>query len=360
MYFVNSNSLIVQDKHEQSIQRLRTRITPIFIIVLFSAAVTVVRILLIPEFNLFTHFLLFLVQISFLTCIWYLINWLSEMLDKPFPFEKAPLKRVALQIALTIMIVAPFLVLVGAIIVPYVPRFVTKQFVAIGIVLFVVIIFLFNFGFYTFHFFKNWQKSVMEKMELQVRAAELEKEKFNLQYHQLKNQVNPHYLFNSLTSLDGLIQTNPALASEFVRHMSKVYRYTLQHKENEMVSLQEEMDFIGHYKELLQIRYESGLFIKDHLSEEAKEKGIVMVTLQLLIDNAIKHNIVNPNAPLRIEIRDEDNYLIVENNVQLRKQIETSNQQGLKQLNQLYDYLSGKPIEVHRNEHKFTIKIPLL
>ncbi|HTM93804.1 MAG TPA: histidine kinase, partial [Flavisolibacter sp.] len=315
---METSNIIVQDKHEQSIQRLRTKITPVFIIVLFSAAVTVVRITLLPEFNLFIHFLLFLGQVFLMTCIWYLVNWLNEVLDKPFPFDRAPLKRIAIQISLTVVIVAPVIIVLGSIVIPYVPGFVTHQFVAVGIVLFMVIIFLFNFGFYAFHFFRNWQQSVVEKSELQVKAAELEKEKFNLQYHQLKNQVNPHYLFNSLTSLDGLIQTNPALASEFVRHMSKVYRYTLQHKENEVVSLQEEMDFIGHYKELLRIRYNTGLMIEDLLSEDAKEKGIVMVTLQLLIDNAVKHNIVSTNEPLRIIIGDEGNYLVVKNNIQLR------------------------------------------
>lgn len=361
MYFVHTKDfVIVQDKYEQLFQRMRTRTMPIFFIVLFSAAVSVVRILLIPEFSLFTHFLLFLVQIVFLTGIWYLINWLSERLDKPFPFDRAPLKRVGIQIALTMLIVAPLLIGVAAIIVPYVPRFVTQEFLAIAIVLFVVLIFLFNFGYYAFHFFRNWQRSLMEKTELQVRAAELEKEKFNLQYHHLKNQVNPHYLFNSLTSLDGLIQTNPALASEFVRHMSKVYRYTLQHKENEVVSLQEEMDFIDHYTELLNIRYGSALVIEQSVAEEAREKGIVMVTLQLLLDNAVKHNIVQSGTPLTIAIRNEGDYLVVQNNVQLRKQIESSNQQGLQQLMQLYHYLSEKPVVVEKEEHRFTIKIPLL
>ena len=191
-------------------------------------------------------------------------------------------------------------------------------------------------------------------------AAELEKEKFNLQYHHLRNQVNPHYLFNTLTSLDGLIQTNPSLASEFVRHMSKVYRYTLQHKDNEVVSVAEELEFIRHYKELLSIRYGDGLIINEQICKEATEKGIVMITLQLLIDNAIKHNSVQPSSPLKISIRNEGDYLVVQNNLQLRKQIETSNKQGLQQLKQLYQYLSDKPIDVEENGRQFTIKIPLL
>jgi LytS/YehU family sensor histidine kinase len=258
------------------------------------------------------------------------------------------------------MVVAPVWALVAEIIKPYLPPFITRQFVAIIIVLFVVIIFMFNFAFFSFHFFTNWQKSVLEKSELQVMAAELEKEKFNLQYRQLKNQVNPHYLFNTLSSLDGLIQTNPELASEFVRHMSKVYRYTLEHKENAVVSLREELNFIEHYKRLLQIRYENGLIICEDIPAPAKEKGIVMVTLQLLIDNAIKHNVVHPGQPLRITIANEDDYLVVQNNLQLRRQIETSNQQGLKQLRQLYQYLSEKQIKISQYDHQFTIKIPLL
>lgn len=360
MYFVQVNHSTVQDRHERNFWRLRTRIMPVFVIVLFSVAASVARIFLIPELNLYTHFILFLVQIVFLTCVWYLINWLSKVLDRPLPFDKAPVKRMVIQIVLTILIIAPAWALLAELAKPYLPPFVTRQFVAIIIVLFVVLIFLFNFAFYSFHFFRNWQNSVLEKSELQVKAAELEKEKFNLQYHHLKNQVNPHYLFNSLTSLDGLIQTNPPLASEFVRHMSKVYRYTLQHKENEVVSLQEEMEFINHYRELLKIRYGAGLAIEENLSVEARDKGIVMVTLQLLIDNAIKHNSVQPVQPLKIMIADKGDYLVVRNNIQSRTQIETSNKQGLQQLRQLYLYLSDKPIVIEENKQEFTIKIPLL
>jgi LytS/YehU family sensor histidine kinase len=193
-----------------------------------------------------------------------------------------------------------------------------------------------------------------------VQAARLEKEKFDLQYHQLRNQVNPHYLFNTLTSLDGLIHTNPELASEFVRHMAKVYRYVLQHKESEVVCLYEELEFIQHYIELLHIRYADGLKIRHNISDAASDKGIVMVTLQLLIDNAIKHNIVQANEPLHIDITDDGDYLLMKNNKQLRKQIETSNGQGILHLQQLYAYLTDKQIQIDNNETSYTIKIPLL
>ena len=127
-----------------------------------------------------------------------------------------------------------------------------------------------------------------------------------------------------------------------------------------MVNVEEELDFISHYIELLHIRYGAGLNIHHNISGQARERGIVMVTLQMLIDNAIKHNIVQPSNPLKVIIWDEGDYLVVYNNKQLRRQIETSNARGLVQLSQLYSYLSDKPVVVEDNHEHYTIKIPLL
>jgi LytS/YehU family sensor histidine kinase len=195
---------------------------------------------------------------------------------------------------------------------------------------------------------------VERNAELQVKAAQLEKERSLMQYHHLKNQVNPHFLFNTLTSLDGLIQTNAELASEFVRHMAKVYRYVLEHKENEVVSIQTELDFIEHYISLLKIRHGNALQIDIKVSDEGREKGIVMVTLQMLIDNAIKHNMMQETLPLVISIWDNDTCLHVRNNKQLKRAIELSSKQGLQQLEQLYNFLSKETITIKMN--KTTLK----
>jgi two-component system, LytTR family, sensor kinase len=213
---------------------------------------------------------------------------------------------------------------------------------------------------FAFYFFNQWQTSIQEKARLQIRTAEMEKERSLLQYHHLKNQVNPHFLFNTFTSLDGLIQTDPDLASDFVRHLSKVYRYVLEHKENEIVSLQTEVEFIQHYISLLSIRYKDVLKIEMSISKAAMEKGIVMVTLQMLIDNAIKHNSLQAAHPLKIKIWDEGGYLHVQNNKQLRRQIETSNKQGLQQLKELYGYLEEEPVIVKETADTFEINLPLL
>lgn len=347
-------------RQQQLLQSLQYRYIPYFAIFIFSLLGAFVRWMIIPELGLVTHTLLFFLQAFVLTAIWHIVKALNAFLDKRIPFSEGPIMRAALQVALTMLIVGPVVGIITWVSLPYIPHFITPPFIGFGIAIFVVMIFLFNFGFYSYYFFRNWQESVEDNAELEVRAAELEREKFNIQYHQLKNQVNPHYLFNTLTSLDGLIQTNPGLASEFVRHMSKVYRYVLQHKENEVVSLEEELEFIKHYIELLHIRHAKGLQITYTLSPAALDKGVVMVTLQLLIDNAIKHNIVQPLSPLHIQITDANDYLVVKNNRQLRKQIETSNGHGLKQLQQLYSYLSQVPVVVEDEEEYFTIKIPLL
>lgn len=348
------------NKLQKQILFLKYRFTPYFIIILFSFAASFVRMYMLPDWSFGMHFLLFLTQVSILTLIWLLIKWLNGFLDKRIPFSEGAITRVMLQILLTIVIVAPVFITMFIYSHKHMPSFVSREFTGVAIALFVVVIFLFNFAFYAFYFFNNWQGSIEDKAKLEVQAAQLEKDKFNLQYHQLRNQVNPHYLFNTLTSLDGLIHSNPELASEFVRHMAKVYRYVLQHKESEVVNLDEELDFIQHYIQLLHIRYAEGLKITRNISATAKDKGIVMVTLQMLIDNAVKHNIVQSNEPLCINIQDEGDYLVVHNNKQLRKQIETSNGQGLVQLKQLYSYLTDKAIVIEDTANEYAIKIPLL
>lgn len=186
------------------------------------------------------------------------------------------------------------------------------------------------------------------------------RERSLMQYQHLKNQVNPHFLFNTLTSLDGLILSDPELASQFVRHLSKVYRYVLEHSESEVVSLQTELDFIAHYISVLNMKHSSALQIDVSVSEAAREKGIAMVTLQLLIDNAIKHNMVHMKTPLHITVKDNDGLLSIRNNKQLRKQMETSTKHGLKHLRQLYTYLTPSPVIIADAETYFEVKLPLL
>ncbi|MEZ5016958.1 MAG: histidine kinase [Flavipsychrobacter sp.] len=357
---------IIIGKHKKSLGNSQLRYFPYIFITVISITTAVLRYYLLPSWGVGWHVLMLLGQFVSLTAFWYLIRYINSKLNEWYPFERGPIKRMALQNLITIMVIGTLDLTVTTLLKTLMPEGVqhdlirNKPFMALMIIVFFIVVFMFNFAFYTYHFFEHWQKTNDEKAGLEIQTAELEKEKAQVQYHQLKNQVNPHYLFNTLTSLDGLIHTNPELASDFVQHMAKVYRYVLQHKESEVVNVYEELEFIQHYIELLQIRYGDGIEITKNVSDEAQDRCVVMVTLQMLIDNAIKHNIVQASEPLRVAIWDEGDYLIVHNNKQLRKQIATSNGTGLLQLKDLYSYLTDEDIVIEENRTDYTIKIPLL
>jgi LytS/YehU family sensor histidine kinase len=202
-------------------------------------------------------------------------------------------------------------------------------------------------------FIEQWKISL-------VRAERLEKEKTQVQFDNLKNQLNPHFLFNALTSLNSLIFENQGLASQFLQHLSKVYRYVLQNKDKNFVTVQTELDFIQNYVFLLRTRFEVALTITFRIDDHSKDKAIVPVTLQILIENALKHNIVDKDRPLSIRIETNDEYLVVSNNLQVRKLVETSNKQGLDNLKSLYAFLTDKPVRIESNEGQFSVSVPLV
>lgn len=344
---------------DKQVNKFKLKYTPYYMIFAFASMTAMLRLYLMPEWG-WMHVPLFLYQCIVFSLFWQLISFLNRRMDKVYPFERGPLMRMFLQNVVTVLSVLPWVLVSYALAKTHLPHFASKELQAVMVLMFFVVLFMFNFAFFSLNFFSNWQKTVKDKASLAVQAAQLEQEKSELQYHQLKNQVNPHYLFNMLTSLDGLVHSNPDLASDFIRHMSKVYRYVLQHKESEVVNVEEELEFINHYIELLQIRYGKGLNIHVAVSPGAQERGVVMITLQMMIDNAIKHNIVQESSPLKIIIWDQEDYLVVHNNKQLRKQMETSNGTGLEQLKHLYTFHTAKSIEIEDMNDHYTIKIPLL
>jgi sensor histidine kinase YesM len=222
-------------------------------------------------------------------------------------------------------------------------------------------------------FFDRW------KAEL-LRNERLKQERAEAQFESLKNQLNPHFLFNALTSLHSLIKENPALASEFVLRLAKIYRYILQSRERELVALEEELQFVRQYCRLLQTRFGEALHVRFAIPDGDKERLIAPVTLQTLIENAVKHNVVHKRRPLYIEVftesigadtsaeGEERRTLVVENTLQARTLVETSNKQGLANIQALYAHLrSGAPvrIETRRRSDKiagevFRVSVPLL
>ena len=150
------------------------------------------------------------------------------------------------------------------------------------------------------------------------------------------------------------------LAIEFLSGMSKIYRYILQSKDEELIEIKEEIKFIQTFIQLQKTRFEEGLLVNIHVEESVMHKKIVPVTLQNLIENSIKHNIINEKRTLTIEIFAEKDYLIIRNNLQKKKFVESSNKQGLDNLVSLYHYLSEKPLLIDETTQFYTVKIPLI
>ena len=195
---------------------------------------------------------------------------------------------------------------------------------------------------------------------LESKAQLLEKEKAMVMYESLKQHLNPHFLFNSLTSLRSLIKTDSKTATTFLDGMSKIYRYVLKSGEQELVRLQDELDFVKTFTELQKIRFKEGLKVNINVPEFDYNKYIAPVTLQNLVENAIKHNTADKDSPLIIDIYTEDGFIFVRNVLQRYRIVETSNKKGLGSLQTLYKYYSDKPMEIKEDEKYFTIKIPLL
>jgi ligand-binding sensor domain-containing protein len=209
--------------------------------------------------------------------------------------------------------------------------------------------------FYRFRL--NKQKQILT---LETKAQHLEKEKTVVMYDSLKQQLNPHFLFNSLTSLSGLIETNQEMAGEFLEQMSGIYRYILKNGDNETVALKDELGFVKLYTDLQQTRFKKGLEVNIDVPEEYLHFKIAPVTLQNLIENAIKHNIIDAGSPLVIDIFIEEDHLVVKNNLQLKSSVETSNKKGLAQFVTLYSYLSTRPVQIIETKKDFLVKIPLV
>jgi sensor histidine kinase YesM len=211
--------------------------------------------------------------------------------------------------------------------------------------------------YYVYQFKRKRQEQLLV---LESKAQRLEKEKALVQYESLKQQLNPHFLFNSLTSLKSLIRINQKQAAEFLDKMSLTYRYILKSAEKELVSLENELTFAQTYIDLQRMRFCQGLEVSIDIDESYLNKKIAPVTVQNLVENAIKHNRIGEDEPLRITMTVDDNYLVVQNNLQRKDFVETSNERGLKNMLSLYKYLADRPVKIETTIDYFTVKIPLL
>ncbi|MCD9016674.1 sensor histidine kinase [Parachryseolinea silvisoli] len=194
----------------------------------------------------------------------------------------------------------------------------------------------------------------------ELRAEQFEKDSIEAQFEALRNQINPHFLFNCLNALSNLVYKDADTSARFIAQLSNVYRYLLYSQERKIVSLQAEIDFIDSYLFLLKIRFGDNLSIVKRIATDVYKFHIAPATLQMLIENAIKHNIVSGKAPLRINITAVDGSISVSNNLQEKHIKEPSARVGLKNIQKRYEFLSGKPVEIKKTDNEFIVTVPLV
>lgn len=202
--------------------------------------------------------------------------------------------------------------------------------------------------------------------QVQLRETRLEAEKLRsltveARFDALRKQVNPHFLFNSFNVLSSLVYKDAALADRFVQQMAKVYRYLLSHEKKKLVGLPAEIDFIQAYLFLLKIRFGDNLIIHQSLPDDTSKWKIPPGSLQILVENTIKHNVVSRKRPLSVEIYLQNNdYIVVKNNLQKLEQEEHANKVGLQNIIDHYKFITTKQVIIDDSNQSFTVKLPLI
>jgi two-component system, LytTR family, sensor kinase len=191
-------------------------------------------------------------------------------------------------------------------------------------------------------------------------TEQLKRESLRAELNALKTQVNPHFLFNNLNTLSSVIPEDPKLAVDFVQQLSKVYRHILEVKDEQSILLKEELDVLRAYAFLLQTRFGDKLSVNIDVPEDRMRKKIVPLSLQLLMENAIKHNIVSSDKPLRIDVFASNGRLVVSNNLQRKNQLNESTGIGLDNIRNRYKLLGNDSVEVVEDGNNFTVSIPLI
>jgi sensor histidine kinase YesM len=304
--------------------------------------------------KIFIHNCLFSIGIGYPA--WKGMVYLTRILEIRLPWLKYPVKRLIYQI-LVLFVFAGMIMFLGLAIwlmisedldFPAAIALIMPSMKVVYIFMFLSLV-LGN----TVLFFKNWKEAAIQQEEL--KRAHLA-----LQYQSLKDQVRPHFLFNSLSSLATLIHTDAEKATHFVHKLSDVYRYVLEQRENELVPLKEELKFLDDYLYLQKIRFGDSLLIHNDLKIDTS-RMVIPLSLQLLVENAIKHNEVSSEFPLQVDILStEKGHVIIRNKLRKKEQTEHSLGMGLENLRKQVAFFSKESLLVEEKENYFIVRMPTL
>lgn len=223
-----------------------------------------------------------------------------------------------------------------------------------GDYLFTVLVTIFAILFFhAFYFYRALQKREVKEQKIIARTA-------SASFDALKNQLDPHFLFNSLNVLTSLIEEDPHQAQKFTTSLSKVYRYVLEQKNKDLVTVDEELDFARTYVRLLKMRFEDSIVFDIPEKASKPDYKIVPLSLQLLLENAVKHNVVTASRPLHIKVFEENGILTVTNNLQAKEVVKKSSGVGLTNIKQRYSILTDRAMQIVKTESDFSVHLPML
>jgi LytS/YehU family sensor histidine kinase len=303
--------------------------------------------------NKFFHYLS---SILITAIVWEGNLWIDAFLDRKYPWIVNPKKRILIHLPLSFLYSAVAI---------YISMLLFDHFVCdipqqehgnlvgacilMGLIVTLTILSI-EIGA---QFFSQWKKSLIEVEKYKTESVQA-------QLQNLKNQVNPHFLFNNLSVLSSLVYKDQDKAVDFINQLSKVYRYLLDNRSTELITLEEELLFINSYTYLLKIRFDTNIHFDIDVPKSQLDKLIPPMSLQMLIENAIKHNEVSSQLPLTVSIKTEDAVLEVINNYQPRTVAEKSSGTGLQNIKDRYKYYTNKEVKIESTETTFIVRIPLL
>ncbi len=303
------------------------------------------------------HFITDLLMSVFITIlVWEGNLRIDEWVDKKHPWLKKPLKRIAIQfpISLSYSALGTYLpMMFFNYFVCVIPSDKQMAFTLVCVMVGLVVSILILGIEISSQFFRNWKLSIIEVEKYKNESAQA-------QLQNLKEQINPHFLFNNLSVLSSLVYKDQDKAVDFINQLSKVYRYLLDSRNTELISLREEMTFIKSYIYLLEIRFDKNLHINVQIEEKNLDFLLPPMALQMLIENAIKHNEASSEMPLTVSILAHNDLLEVKNNLQARSNHEESSKTGLINIRERYKHYTNRQVEILNDLKFFIVRIPLL
>lgn len=284
-------------------------------------------------------------------------NWFFHFMERFYTWENDGVKRLiigALGSVILTMITLFLLLLVTMVVIYGQPfqAFLDNQewdWYLFGLIITLVITVIFH----AVYFYKELQARKVSEQKVIARSAEA-------QFDALKNQLDPHFLFNSLNVLVSLIEENPKAATKFTTSLSKVYRYVLEQRNKETVAVDEELNFARTYVHLLKMRFEDSLEIEIPERSKDPEAMVVPLSLQLLLENAVKHNTVSDSRPLRIKIFEAGGNLVVENNLQPKAVVKKGSGVGLQNIASRYGLLTDRKMAIEKTVQQYKVQVPIL